>query len=195
MLCYAMVCYAVRRYLANYSMGQCMLWGFQQGCNYVKTRCGTGVDDHSSPVTAGGLYSPECAGSPVWAMYPDSDLASLCAGGNDPCGTTAKAGFAFGQCNAQCYTPQEERNCSTSPETPPASAAKKNEKTFLGPSPEPSRYTSHDASMRHGASHAATVGHRPVVDAVAVAAHVAFRRPRRPRVRQVQPHLAHRLQA
>ena len=27
-------------YLANYSAADCMLWGYHQGCNYVKTRCG-----------------------------------------------------------------------------------------------------------------------------------------------------------
>ena len=72
----------------------------------------------------------------MWASFPDSYLTDKCSKGNDPCSSNAKNGYnaISGTCNSQCYTPEDGRNCSTSPEAPPGAATASDEKTFLGQS-------------------------------------------------------------
>ena len=71
------------RYRANYSAAQCMSWGYQQGCDYVTTRCGRGTDDLSKRVSD-DAGQDECKGDAMWD-FPNAYLADKCEQGIDPC--------------------------------------------------------------------------------------------------------------
>mmetsp|Transcript_23863 Transcript_23863/g.47661 ORF Transcript_23863/g.47661 Transcript_23863/m.47661 type:complete len:867 (-) Transcript_23863:457-3057(-) len=113
-------------YLANYSAAGCMSWGYKQGCEFVKTRCGRTFNDQSA--TPGS--SSDCTGDPDWAstLAPSASyLASKCKGGLTPCSTITSSGFSSAggvlRCNAQCYTSIADRtDCSVAPVSQLASA-------------------------------------------------------------------------
>ena len=91
-------------YLANYSAAECMAWGYQQGCDYVKTRCGRATNDLSQR-TSDEKGQAECRGGD-WDR-PNKYLASKCEGGLTPCRQRPdQPEFHFNgtMCNAQCYT-------------------------------------------------------------------------------------------
>ena len=116
-------------YLANYSSAQCMLWGLSQGCNYVQTRCGTGIDDRSASATS----LSDCEGEPGWPADSDDYLSQKCDGGINPCSDAIASGYqALNQrCNAQCNIVQAQSNCSKGPAGPVDSASDNGIKSSL----------------------------------------------------------------
>ena len=113
-------------YVANYSAAQCMSWGRNQGCDYVRSRCGRGSHD------GGATFAPPsqsaCRGDPFWALHPDGYLGAKCGGGNDPCISAAGSGYESGvtladgsdgaRCDAQChFGPGAQRDGCTTPPT------------------------------------------------------------------------------
>ena len=118
-------------YLANYSAAQCMSWGYQQGCDYVKTRCGRGINDLSQKVPCPELPCEEgpddCKGEGSWS-HPDPYLADKCEKGINPCSQGSdNQEFPFNQatfmCNAQCYTGADREGCAPCTPAPAASTA------------------------------------------------------------------------
>eukprot|EP00966_Prymnesium_polylepis_P089450 2070962-Prymnesium_polylepis.2 len=84
-------------YIANYSAAQCLHWGYQQGCDYVRSRCGQMREvKHAS--TGQARKRGDCRGDPFWATHPDEMLAKKCARGNDPCTVT---GTPIAACDPQ----------------------------------------------------------------------------------------------
>jgi len=95
-------------YRANYSAAHCMSWGYKQGCDFVKNRCGSMIKDYSQVVKD----RSECKGSNSWAT-PNEYLAEKCQLGIDPCEDAFWPGNF--SCNAQCYTGPERDGCQASP--------------------------------------------------------------------------------
>jgi len=134
-------------YVGNYSGAGCMLWGREQGCTFVTTRCGNGTDD-SSAATA---TADDCQGDAFWGVQVDAYLAEKCGRGLSPwrglspCDSLEKNGFIYSAasgerfCNAQCHTPIEGRDdCGVGPaggveaaSSKDASYVEENWKTFL----------------------------------------------------------------
>ena len=107
-------------YLANYSAAQCMSWGYQQGCDYVKTRCGRGTNDLSEDLKGGRGTQDDCRGTPSWSSKSNTYLANKCEKGIDPCSQRfdnqeAPYNSADGTCNAQCYTGADRDGCKAAP--------------------------------------------------------------------------------
>ena len=75
-------------------------------------------------------------GNPIWSREPDAYISSKCDGGSDPCGSTVSSGYRIDGgrrvCNAQCYTLEADRNCSTSPVSAVESALAKDSDGALG---------------------------------------------------------------
>mmetsp|Transcript_16451 Transcript_16451/g.53644 ORF Transcript_16451/g.53644 Transcript_16451/m.53644 type:complete len:944 (+) Transcript_16451:1-2832(+) len=92
-------------YLANYSAVNCMSWGYQQGCGFVLSRCGTYGAGRSIRLTDDPLLASKCDGDPHWGENPDAYLNQKCQFGVDPCSRSTYAGSFNGvQCDVQCYT-------------------------------------------------------------------------------------------
>ena len=100
-------------YKAEYSNAQCMLWGRNQGCEFVESRCGVRRDDLGVVITGGQTcarpYAKSFSGSEqitqcgltVQKQHAgNSVLMDKCA--NPNCGR----GWATGQCNVECYQGQ-----------------------------------------------------------------------------------------
>ena len=107
-------------YLANYSAAQCMSWGYQQGCDYVKTRCGRGTNDLSEDLKGGRGTQDDCKGTPSWSSKSNTYLANKCEKGTNPCSQRfdnqeAPYNSADGTCNAQCYTGADRDGCKAAP--------------------------------------------------------------------------------
>jgi len=107
-------------YLSNYSKAGCMHWGYKQGCNYVVTRCGSGINDYSNVVASSGeCKGPQDEYGSWWERTPDTYLQAKCDGGTTPC--AASAGFldlldGTKRCNAECTTSTATRtDCSLAP--------------------------------------------------------------------------------
>ena len=105
-------------YLANYSAAQCMSWGYQQGCDYVKTRCGRGSNDLSEDLKGGRGTKDDCRGGD-WDK-PNTYLSAKCEKGTNPCfqrsdNQEAPYNSAGGTCNAQCYTGADRDGCKAAP--------------------------------------------------------------------------------
>ena len=96
-------------YLANYSAAECISWGYKQGCNYVATRCGAGIDDRSQTDVA----KSDCKGNPNWGQAWNTYLTEKCAGGTTPCENGWSDSGRKG--NAQCYTGPNRAGCKTAP--------------------------------------------------------------------------------
>ena len=98
-------------YLANYSAAECISWGYKQGCNYVATRCGAGIDDQSQTDVA----KNDCKGNPNWGLAWNTYLTEKCAGGTTPCEQGSGWSDSGRKCNAQCYTGPNRAGCKTAP--------------------------------------------------------------------------------
>ena len=130
-------------YLANYSAAQCMSWGYQQGCDYVKTRCGRGANDlsqrtsYTSCETNDDCQDGKCLGGKCdergeadcrggdWGRS-NSYLAGKCEKGTTPCSQRSdNQEYPFNRkdftCNAQCYTGPDRDGCA--PCTPASTAS------------------------------------------------------------------------
>ena len=113
-------------YKADYSQAECMLWGRNQGCEFVETRCGTRRDDLGVTISAGqscartyvtsfgGSETIEQCGETVQMGYAgNSVLMDKCAPPN--CGRSWS-----GECNVECYQGQGtsadlDAGCRTAP--------------------------------------------------------------------------------
>ena len=93
-----------------------MTGGYQQGCEFVTSRCGIGFDDRSALPSS----SSECRGDPFWGASPDEYLTSKCSGGSTPCDSLRGSGFSAAgsslRCNAQCHSGSAARSdCTAAP--------------------------------------------------------------------------------
>lgn len=121
-------------YLANYSHAGCMRWGRGQGCEFVRSRCGSGSHDRSTALSSAS--SSKCRGDDQWVAHPDPYLVAKCEYGNDPCSTAGGSGYlASGNlpaggtgpvCDAQCSSdpspPVVDATCTAKPSTQPEGA-------------------------------------------------------------------------
>jgi len=79
-----------------------MSWGYQQGCAFVKSRCGTYAAGASVTALQDPAVATVCDGDPRWAAYNDPYLAEKCEYGVDPCNSARFNGGT--SCDVQCYT-------------------------------------------------------------------------------------------
>ena len=94
-----------------------MHWGYQQGCDFISSRCGTNLNDYSVSVSGAG----DCSGQSWWGSVYDSYLQSKCQpGGTNPC--DGGAGYlqrpdGSKVCNAQCASSSvsSRTDCSQAP--------------------------------------------------------------------------------
>lgn len=92
-------------YLANYSAVNCMSWGYQQGCGFVKSRCGIYGPGKGVTLVEDPLLATKCRGDPHWGENPDAYLNQKCEFGVNPCGRSNYEGTFDGtECDVQCYT-------------------------------------------------------------------------------------------
>jgi len=113
-------------YLANYTAANCMSWGMNQGCNFVKYRCEEGRTDSSANVS----WRSQCYGDPDWHSPEGKNLEIIsenCYAGNNPCKGIAGQGWRAlpgggGTCNAQCVYPIT-MGCTEAPASDPEAGA------------------------------------------------------------------------
>ena len=84
-------------YVANYSAAQCMNWGRNQGCGFVKSNCRTRIDDMSANVSD-PTSNTICSNTFPVHQSAAADT-TMCA--VPKCG---KSTIQNNKCNAECYS-------------------------------------------------------------------------------------------